>query len=677
MAIPGSVVSVGKLVTPGGAAGPQGLNGLDGSPVGSVMAYTSITPPNGWLLADGSTVPISSYLDLFNLIGTKFGGDGVTNFALPDCRSKFILGSGQDPTWNWANRILGVEGGEENHALLTGELAAHTHGMAHTHTMGNHTHTLGNHTHGMDHYHLLANHTHLGVDHLHGVTGVNHLHGLGGHVHSYQTMGGGATWPGSTGWTLVAANTGGPNTASDACDRSLATSTGAADRGLTTGGPSPNNTDWASTTNAAWANTGGPSNNTSAGPSTNTTDAASIANTVSAGSGTAHNNMPPFLVLVYIVKYGVGDYVNGVPGPPGVQGIQGIQGDKGDKGDQGIQGIQGAQGNQGIQGVIGPTGLPAWTLTTTSPFTVPAYGANVLVSVNDTSWIAVGEWVYVDDADQPGSAAQLVVTAKTPTTVLLTNPVPATVSGIPPADTTQNGLLRMLSGSTTDFVDGSNHCQNLLNAVIGNVPLASYFGVDTGTATALVASVAASFVLQVGVTVFVTPANMCGASPTLNINGTGAMPIVNRANIRLSASEIALNKMFGATFDGTSWRVITPLTRIFTVTTQAGGAVTIECAGYDNVTAYLGCTGATALALTLAHVSTGASVYLNIYNATVFNYTVTSTSESGATQNCYWCWSNALGGGVLTSLSTAQTLTPAGNQVVMLGAVRASSIVFL
>src|SRR5689334_22298575 len=58
--------------------------------------------------------------------------------------------------------------------------------------------------------------------------------------------------------------------------------------------------------------------------------------------------------------------------------------------------------------------------------------------------------------------------------------------------------------------------------------LSKYYGLDTGTATALVVSVAADFRLVSGVVVWVVPANNCGASPTLNVNSTGLVPIVNR-----------------------------------------------------------------------------------------------------------------------------------------------------
>ena len=364
MAVPGSVVSVGRLVTPGGQPGAQGLNGLDGSPVGTVMAYPSVTPPTGWFLSDGSAKSRTSYTDLFNVIGTTFGvGDGSTTFNLPDLRGRFILGAGQGV--GLASRALAAYGGEEAHSLSASEngahthtLGNHTHTMAHTHTMGSHTHSMQNHVHGVDHYHLLSNHTHLGVDHLHSFTGVNHLHDLNGHVHSYtHPATTGATWSGS-GWTDAASNTGGPNTTSGAADRSLASVTGAMDRGATTGGPSPNNTQWASETAAGYANSQGPNIGATAGPSTNTSDGASVSTTSgpsantsdSAGNGVAHNTMPPYVVLTYVIKYGVGDYVNGVPGP------QGPTGPTGPTGPAGAAGSTGSQGPQGVPGPTGPTG---------------------------------------------------------------------------------------------------------------------------------------------------------------------------------------------------------------------------------------------------------------------------------------------------------------------------------
>lgn len=72
-------------------------------------------------------------------------------------------------------------------------------------------------------------------------------------------------------------------------------------------------------------------------------------------------------------------------------------------------------------GPTGPAGTPAWTLVTTSSFTVPAVGSTVVVNVNDTSWIAVGEWLYAEDANGAGQAGILLVTAKTSNTITLQN----------------------------------------------------------------------------------------------------------------------------------------------------------------------------------------------------------------------------------------------------------------
>jgi len=209
-------------------------------------------------------------------------------------------------------------------------------------------------------------------------------------------------------------------------------------------------------------------------------------------------------------------------------------------------GQQGIPGSQGSNGTTGPPGAPAWTLTTQSPFTVPAYGAIVVVNVSDTSWIAIGEWVYVDDGDAAGQAGQLVVTGKTPTSVTLLNPQP-TISGIPLADNTQNGLLRMLSGSTGDFVDGSNNCQNLFGAISG--ALAFIFG--PWTSFTLTASAGAGSITAqssncaykiIGKTVFLTfqviVSNIGTASGATFFNG---FPFAPKRGITCYVRENAIN----------------------------------------------------------------------------------------------------------------------------------------
>lgn len=71
-------------------------------------------------------------------------------------------------------------------------------------------------------------------------------------------------------------------------------------------------------------------------------------------------------------------------------------------------------------GPPGPSGQPAYTFSS-SPFTVPSVGQTVVVNVSDSSWIAPGEVLYVQDAGGPGIAGPMQVTAKTPTTLTLLN----------------------------------------------------------------------------------------------------------------------------------------------------------------------------------------------------------------------------------------------------------------
>lgn len=74
----------------------------DRTPVGVISAFGGTTAPSGWLMCDGSAVSRTTYIDLYNVIGTAFGeGDGSTTFNLPDLRGRFIrgrdAGQGCDP----------------------------------------------------------------------------------------------------------------------------------------------------------------------------------------------------------------------------------------------------------------------------------------------------------------------------------------------------------------------------------------------------------------------------------------------------------------------------------------------------------------------------------------------------------------------------------------------------
>jgi len=77
--------------------------------------------PRGYALCDGQLLPIGQNQALFSLVGTIYGGDGRTNFALPDFRGRAPM------HWN-ANYSQGQKSGEETHVLLSTEMPAHNHG---------------------------------------------------------------------------------------------------------------------------------------------------------------------------------------------------------------------------------------------------------------------------------------------------------------------------------------------------------------------------------------------------------------------------------------------------------------------------------------------------------------------------------------------------------------------
>jgi len=81
--------------------------------------------PEGWALCDGSLLPISEFDVLFNLIGTTYGGDGVSTFALPDLRGRIAIHQGQGV--GMANYVIGQSGGEEQVTLTLNQLPVHTH----------------------------------------------------------------------------------------------------------------------------------------------------------------------------------------------------------------------------------------------------------------------------------------------------------------------------------------------------------------------------------------------------------------------------------------------------------------------------------------------------------------------------------------------------------------------
>jgi microcystin-dependent protein len=81
--------------------------------------------PLHWATADGQLLPISQNTALFSLLGTAFGGNGVSTFGLPNLQGSIPVGAGQGPGLSFYN--VGETGGEQVEALLQTEMPSHTH----------------------------------------------------------------------------------------------------------------------------------------------------------------------------------------------------------------------------------------------------------------------------------------------------------------------------------------------------------------------------------------------------------------------------------------------------------------------------------------------------------------------------------------------------------------------
>lgn len=99
--------------------------------IGQIMMAGFNFAPKFWALSNGQLLPINQNQALFSLLGTQYGGNGTTNFALPDLRSRTPIGyaSSVDPSWQPPSVQIGQASGVENVTLLSTNLPAHTHSM--------------------------------------------------------------------------------------------------------------------------------------------------------------------------------------------------------------------------------------------------------------------------------------------------------------------------------------------------------------------------------------------------------------------------------------------------------------------------------------------------------------------------------------------------------------------
>jgi microcystin-dependent protein len=95
--------------------------------VAEIRIFPFFFAPKGWAFCDGQLLPLSQNTALFSLLGTTYGGDGKSNFALPNMQGNVPMHPGQGPGLSLHD--LGETGGSETVSLLESEIPAHPHGL--------------------------------------------------------------------------------------------------------------------------------------------------------------------------------------------------------------------------------------------------------------------------------------------------------------------------------------------------------------------------------------------------------------------------------------------------------------------------------------------------------------------------------------------------------------------
>jgi len=96
--------------------------------VAEIRIYPFNFAPKGWAFCDGQILPLSQNTALFSLLGTTYGGDGKSNFALPNMQGNAPMHPGQGPGLSLHD--LGETGGSETVSLLESEIPSHSHSLS-------------------------------------------------------------------------------------------------------------------------------------------------------------------------------------------------------------------------------------------------------------------------------------------------------------------------------------------------------------------------------------------------------------------------------------------------------------------------------------------------------------------------------------------------------------------
>ena len=95
---------------------------------GEIRIFAGNFAPQNWALCDGTLLTVTGHEELFSLLGNRYGGDGITNFALPDLRGRLPIHRNDNPgQTGLSTRPLGQQGGRETVQLGVANLPGHTH----------------------------------------------------------------------------------------------------------------------------------------------------------------------------------------------------------------------------------------------------------------------------------------------------------------------------------------------------------------------------------------------------------------------------------------------------------------------------------------------------------------------------------------------------------------------
>jgi len=109
--------------------------------VAEIRMFACNFAPTGWAMCNGQLMPINQNTALFSLLGTYYGGNGTSTFALPNLQGSVAIGQGQGTTLT--PRYIGEQGGTESVALLQTEMPLHAHGFNATTAAANATTSNG------------------------------------------------------------------------------------------------------------------------------------------------------------------------------------------------------------------------------------------------------------------------------------------------------------------------------------------------------------------------------------------------------------------------------------------------------------------------------------------------------------------------------------------------------